>query len=229
MQLSGKAAVVTGASRGIGLAIARRFLAAGARVAICARNRPALEAAARALDGGERLLAVGCDVSRAAEVEELARAVEARLGVPDLVVNNAGIAVRKRLDQLSETEWDSVLDVNLKGAFLVSSAFLGGMRVRGSGRILNLSSISGHVGTAGMVAYCASKHGLRGFTRALAEETREQGIQVNAICPGSVDTDMLVGSGFQPAMTPDAVAGVALYLAAEAPAALTGACIDIFG
>ncbi len=220
--------MVPGASRGIGLAIARRFVAAGARVAICARNRPPLDAAARALDGGDRVLAVGCDVARAAEVRELARAVEARFGIPDLLVNNAGITVRKRLDQLSEAEWDSVLDVNLKGAFLVTSAFLSGMRARGSGRIINLSSISGHVGTAGSVAYCAAKHGLRGFTRALAEETRERGIQVNAICPGSVDTDMLVGSGFEPAMSPDHVAGVALYLASEAPSALTGACIDIF-
>ncbi|HEX4460498.1 MAG TPA: SDR family NAD(P)-dependent oxidoreductase, partial [Polyangia bacterium] len=96
-------------------------------------------------------------------------------------------------------------------------------------RIINVASISGRLGTARLVSYCAAKHGVVGFTRALAEEVRDVGLQVNAICPGSVDTDMLVGSGFPARMQGDDVAGVALYLATTAPTAMTGACIDVFG
>jgi 3-oxoacyl-[acyl-carrier protein] reductase len=103
------------------------------------------------------------------------------------------------------------------------------MRTRRSGRIINVSSISGRLGTPRLTAYCAAKHGVVGLTRALAEETRDVGIQVNAICPGSVDTEMLEGSGFPPQMRPEDIAGLALYLAASAPAALTGACVDVFG
>jgi 3-oxoacyl-[acyl-carrier protein] reductase len=117
----------------------------------------------------------------------------------------------------------------LKGTFAVTRVFLPQMRARRSGRIINIASISGRQGTARLTAYCAAKHGVVGLTRALAEETRDVGIQVNAICPGSVDTEMLAGSGFPPLMSTEDVAGVALWLAAAAPAALTGACIDVFG
>jgi 3-oxoacyl-[acyl-carrier protein] reductase len=230
--LAGKVAVVTGASRGIGQAIAARLAEAGARVAICGRNPAALKAAEQSLAarvGAEAVLAVRCDVSLFAEVRHLHAAVDKALGVPDILVNNAGVVVRKRLDELSETEWDNVLDVNLKGTFQVIRAFLPQMRARRSGRIINVSSISGRLGTARLTAYCAAKHGVIGLTRALAEETREVGIQVNAICPGSVDTEMLQGSGFDPKMAPADIAKVALYLAGEAPAALTGACVDVFG
>ena len=116
--------------------------------------------------------------------------------MPDIIVNNAGIVVRARLDETSEDEWDDVVDANLKGTFNVTRVFLPQMRARGSGRIINIASISGRQGTPRLAAYCAAKHGVVGLTRALAEETREAGIQVNAICPGSVDTDMLAGSGF---------------------------------
>ena len=137
--------------------------------------------------------------------------------------------MRKPLDETSEDEWDAVVGANLKGTFTVTRVFLPQMRARRSGRIINIASISGRQGTARLTAYCAAKHGVVGLTRALAEETREVGIQVNAICPGSVDTEMLAGSGFPALMTPDDVAGVALWLAAAAPPALTGACIDVFG
>jgi 3-oxoacyl-[acyl-carrier protein] reductase len=124
-----------------------------------------------------------------------------------------------------------VVDGNLKGTFLVSRAFVADMQARGSGRIINVASISGRQGTAGLTAYCAAKHGVVGFTRALAEEVRPHGIAVNAVCPGSVDTDMLkIGMpGAAPAMSPQDVAGVVLYLAAQAPLALTGSCVDVFG
>jgi NAD(P)-dependent dehydrogenase (short-subunit alcohol dehydrogenase family) len=230
--LDGKVAVVTGGSRGIGLAIAERFASEGARVAICGRDEQTLTRAAAQITSvraGAEVAWVRCDVGRFADARHLHASVDRQLGVPDLIVNNAGVVVRKRLDELSEEEWDAVLDANLKGTFNVTRVFLPQMRSRGSGRIVNIASISARLGTPTLTAYCAAKHGVIGFTRALAEETRDVGIQVNAICPGSVDTEMLTGSGFPPMMKPTDVAGVALYLAAQAPAALTGSCVDVFG
>jgi 3-oxoacyl-[acyl-carrier protein] reductase len=215
--LAGKVAVVTGASRGIGRAIAALLAEAGARVAGCARH------AAPGL--------LVCDVARPEDVARFAGEVTATLGVPDVVVNNAGIAARARLDDMSIEAWDAVLGANLRGTFLVTRAFLPAMRARRSGRIVQIASISGRQGTAGLTAYCAAKHGVVGLTRALAEEVREDGIAVNAVCPGSVDTEMLrVGMpNAKPDMSPEDVAGVALYLAAYAPSALTGSCVDVFG
>jgi 3-oxoacyl-[acyl-carrier protein] reductase len=236
--LDGKVALVTGASRGIGLAIATRFAAAGARIAICSRAADAtgeqrlgeaIERIERAAPAGTPVVWLRCDVAHFADARRLHATVDKELGVPDIVVNNAGVVVRARLDETSEAEWDAVIGANLKGTFNVTRVFLPQMRDRRSGRIINIASISGRQGTARLTAYCAAKHGVVGLTRALAEETREVGIQVNAICPGSVDTDMLAGSGFPPLMSSDDVAGVALWLAAAAPPALTGACIDVFG
>jgi 3-oxoacyl-[acyl-carrier protein] reductase len=217
--LAGKTAVVTGASRGIGRAVAAALSGAGARVAGCARNP----------DAGSDLFR--CDVSRPADVARFAQDVLGRYGAPDVLVNNAGVAARARLDELPLETWDAVVDSNLKGTFLVTRAFLPGMRARRSGRIVNISSISGRQGTALLSAYCAAKHGVVGLTRSLAAELRDDGIAVNAVCPGSVDTAMLrVGMpGATPDMSPEDVAGVVLYLAAEAPAALTGSCVDVFG
>jgi 3-oxoacyl-[acyl-carrier protein] reductase len=217
--LAGKTAVVTGASRGIGLAIAEALARVGARVAGCARNPEA----------GSDLFR--CDVGSAADVTRFAEHVLGRLGPPDLIVNNAGVVARARLEEMSVEAWDAVLDANLKGTFLVTRAFLAGMRAKRGGRIINIASISGRQGTALLSAYCAAKHGVIGLTRALAEELRDDGIAVNAVCPGSVDTAMLrVGQpGAKPAMSPADIAGVVLYLAADAPAALTGSCVDVFG
>jgi 3-oxoacyl-[acyl-carrier protein] reductase len=236
--LAGRVAVVTGASRGIGLAIAERLARAGARLAICSRAADAAgqqrlanaaERIGHLAPPGAPVLWMPCDVSRFGDVRHLHAAVERELGTPDVLVNNAGSVVRARLDETSEEEWNAVVGDNLGGTFNVTRVFLPQMRQRRGGRIINIASISGRQGTAGLVAYCAAKHGVVGFTRALAEETREVGIQVNAVCPGSVETEMLAGSGFAARMRPDDVAGVVLYLASEAPAALTGACIDVFG
>jgi NAD(P)-dependent dehydrogenase (short-subunit alcohol dehydrogenase family) len=238
LPLLGRTAVITGGSRGIGLDIAERFAAAGARVAICsraadaageARLAAAAERVVRASPSGEPVEWLPCDVAHFADARRLHATVDKVLGVPDLLVNNAGLVVRARLDETSEAEWDAVIGANLKGTFNVTRVFLPQMRTRRSGRIINIASISGRQGTARLGAYCAAKHGVVGLTRALAEETREVGIQVNAICPGSVDTDMLAGSGYAPAMSAGDVATVAFWLATEAPAALTGACIDVFG
>jgi 3-oxoacyl-[acyl-carrier protein] reductase len=231
-RLDGKVAVVTGGSRGIGLAIAERFAEAGARVAICGRDEAALARASAEITQrrvGAEVEWVRCDVSRFPDVRHLHAVVDKQLGVPDILVNNAGVVVRKTLDELSEDEWDHVLGANLKGTFNVTRVFLPQMRHRKSGRIINVASISGRLGTAKLTAYCAAKHGVVGFTRALAEETRAVNIQVNAISPGSVDTEMLKGSGFPALMSSEDIAGVALYLATDAPSALTGSCVDVFG
>ena len=230
--LAGKVAVVTGGSRGIGLAIAERFAEAGARLAICGRDDNTLARAAAEITQrrvGAEVTWVKCDVASFADCRHLHAVVDRQLGVPDVLVNNAGVVVRKALDELSESEWDHVVDANLKGTFNVTRVFLPQMKARGSGRIINVASISGKQGTPRLTAYCAAKHGVIGLTRALAEELRERGVQVNAICPGSVDTEMLAGSGFPPMMSTGDVAAVALWLAEGAPSALTGACVDVFG
>ncbi|MFL5308661.1 MAG: SDR family NAD(P)-dependent oxidoreductase [Polyangia bacterium] len=215
--LDGKVAVVTGASRGIGQATARVLAEAGARVAGCARHAT-----------GDTL---ACDVGNAADVDRFVADVLNRLGPPDVLVNNAGIAARSRLDETPIQTWDAVMDANLRGTFLVTRGFLPAMRARRAGRIINVASISGRQGTANLTAYCAAKHGVVGLTRALAEEVRDEGIAVNAVCPGSVDTEMLrVGMpGAKPDMSPGDVANVIIYLAAYAPSALTGSCVDVFG
>jgi len=230
--LAGKTAVVTGGSRGIGLAIAQELARGGARVAICGRGEPSLAAAAALIVAERRdaeVMWVRCDVGKFADCRHLHASVDTRLGVPDILINNAGVVERVGLHEMSEAQWDHVLDANLKGTFNVTRVFLPQMRARASGRIINIASISGRLGTPRLTAYCAAKHGVIGFTRALAEETRDVNIQVNAICPGSVDTEMLAGSGFPPRMAAAEIANVAVYLATEAQPALTGSCIDVFG
>jgi 3-oxoacyl-[acyl-carrier protein] reductase len=215
--LAGRVAIVTGASRGIGRAIATALSGAGAVVAGCA------------LHAGPGVSA--CDVRSPDAVARFAEDVQQRLGAPYIVVNNAGTVARARMDELAVEQWDDVVDANLKGTFLITRAFLPLMRARRAGRIVNVASISGRQGTAGLTAYCAAKHGVVGLTRALAEELRGDGIAVNAVCPGSVDTDMLKQGrpGAKPDMSPEDVAGVVLYLAAHAPSAMTGSCVDVFG
>ncbi|MBK9030013.1 MAG: SDR family oxidoreductase [Myxococcales bacterium] len=228
--LRGRRCVITGASRGIGAGIARRFAAAGAHVGLVARTTADLERLAAELRraGGEVAIATA-DVGVAAEVERAAVALRAALGPIDTVVNNAGIVLRKATAEITDAEWRAMMAVNLDGPFYVARAFARDLRAA-RGRLINIASIAGRQGTALLASYCAGKHGLVGLTRALAEEWRGE-VAVNAICPGSVDTDMLRHGmpGAAPAMTVDDVAATALFLAADAPAAMTGSCLDVFG
>jgi NAD(P)-dependent dehydrogenase (short-subunit alcohol dehydrogenase family) len=230
--LEGRLAVVTGASRGIGRAIAALFARAGAHVAGCSRGpRAGSFLDDITPDERNRCLHATCDVRAQADVLRFRDQVQAALGPPDIVVNNAGIVARQSALTMTLEIWNDVLASNLTGTFLVIQAFLPAMQSRRGGRIINLSSIAGRTGTPMLSAYCAAKHGVVGLTRALAEELRGDEIAVNAICPGSVDTEMLKQGmpGGTPHMTVDEVARVALFLAADAPPALTGACIDVFG
>jgi NAD(P)-dependent dehydrogenase (short-subunit alcohol dehydrogenase family) len=232
-RLDGRLAVVTGTSRGIGRAIAVLFIKEGARVAGCARS-PSGGTFLDDLTVEERRRAVQavCDVRSKEDVLRFRDDVRATMGKqPDTVVNNAGIVARERVAALDLDTWNDVIASNLTGTFLVTQAFLPAMQACRSGRIINMSSIGGRSGTPLLSAYCAAKHGVVGLTRALAEELRPDGIAVNAICPGSVDTDMLKQGmpGGEPHMQSAEVARVALFLAVDAPLALTGSCIDVFG
>jgi NAD(P)-dependent dehydrogenase (short-subunit alcohol dehydrogenase family) len=225
-RLDGRTAVVTGGGRGIGAAVARELSARGARVTVFARTAAELEEVVRS---GGAALAVAGDVAAEADIVRLRAAHERVLGPCDVLVHAAGILERARVEALDPPAWRRVLEVNLTGAFLATRAFLPGMRSRGRGRIVAVASISGHIGTAEASAYNASKWGLIGFAKSVAEELRGSGVQVMTVSPGSVDTRMAAQTPFSPVMSPEDVARLVGWLAAEAPDAMSGSDVGIFG
>jgi 3-oxoacyl-[acyl-carrier protein] reductase len=223
-------AVVTGAGRGIGRAVALRLAERGCDVALLARTVEQIEsAAAEVVALGRKALALRCDVANAGEVARAAEKIQAALGVPRVVVANAGVVRRSLVVDTSEEEWDHVLDVNLKGTFLLARALLPAMIRAKRGRLVAVASISATLGTARQSAYCAAKWGLVGFVKSLAEELRGHGLQAMSVLPGSVDTEMLKGGDFKAAMSPDDVAGLVTYAALDAPDAMNGSAIEMFG
>ncbi len=185
--LDGKAAVVTGGSRGIGLAIARALVAEGAEVVICGRDRAVLERSASLL--GPRALAVPCDVGQEQQVAALFSAVEQRFGGLDLLVNNAGVGLFGSVAELTPEQWRTVIDTNLSGPFYCSRLAIPLMRRRGGGYIILIGSLAGKNAYAGGAAYNASKFGLVGFSEALMLDVRYDNIRVTCIMPGSVETE----------------------------------------
>jgi 3-oxoacyl-[acyl-carrier protein] reductase len=193
--LGGHVALVTGASRGIGAAIALGLAEAGAAVAVNYRERAgdaeAIVASIQA--GGGRAIAVAADVSQAASVKEMAEQVAAALGPVDILVNNAGVAIVRGIDDLTEDDFDRTIAVNLKSAFLCTQAVLSAMRARKWGRIVNISSGAARGAGAIGVHYNASKAGMEGLTRGYAARLVKEGITVNAVAPSLIETDMMRG------------------------------------
>jgi len=190
-KLAGRVAVITGASKGLGKAMALALAGAGARLALVSRNRAQLETTAEAVRalGAEAEVFVA-DITDEQQVKQLEAAVIGRFGKVQILINNAGINVRKPATDFTLAEWKQVMDTNVTGAFLMCRAFVPPMKGQGYGRILNLTSIMSHVAIAGRTAYAASKSGLLGFTRALALELAPEQITVNGISPGPFATEM---------------------------------------
>jgi 3-oxoacyl-[acyl-carrier protein] reductase len=219
--LEGQVAVVTGAGRGIGAAIAHRLASLGATVVLCGRTLKTLQttAAAIAQDGG-RLEAVSCDVSDLASVQALAVKVEERFGRIDILVNNAGIGgFAGPLHEMTPEGWEKILNTNLRGVFYCIRSFTP-MMIRGKGgHIVNISSLAGKNPLPNGAAYAASKWGLNGLSYSVAEELRGHNIRVSVVCPGSVDTELSphVGKDSNKMLKPDDVAHVVAMLVTQAP------------
>lgn len=213
-------ALITGASRGIGFAIADKLASMGADVAICARTESALhEAAAKLRKHGREVFLMPVDVTQPAEIERLIREVQRALGPVDILVNNAGVGTFGPFQKKSDADWDAVLDTNLKSVFLLSRAVAPEMIRRRTGHIINIASLAGKNAFAGGAIYCASKWGLVGMTQCMAEDLRAYGIRVSAICPGTVQTDFSphLGKDAAKMLQPADVAHAVAMLVTQAP------------
>jgi 3-oxoacyl-[acyl-carrier protein] reductase len=224
MLLEGKTALITGAGRGIGRGIAEAFAKRGCDVAAVARTLQQVEETADYVrDLGRRALAISCDVSAADDVARCVDTILTQFGQIDLLVNNAGVAIFKPIAETTLKDWKQTLDVNLTGAFLMIKAVMPSMMERNQGRIINISSVAGLKPLVDQGAYCASKHGLNGFSKVLAMELRDYNIAVHTICPGGVDTelarDAMPRRDKSNWMQPEDIANACLYLASLHPRA----------
>ena len=186
MMLQGRVALVTGGGRGIGRAVARRLASDGARVVVTGRKVEDLELVAADTGG----LAVAADLASRDSIRSLLQQIEAQAGHVDILVNNAGVAVSAPLSRVTDEVWDQTLAINATAPFLLCRALIPAMVQAGWGRVINIASNAGLTGYGYSSSYCASKHALVGFTRALAVDLGSSGVTINAVCPGWVDTDM---------------------------------------
>lgn len=243
MHLAGKVALITGASRGIGQAVALEMARAGADIAV---NYSGSEVAAQATVDqvkalGRKAIMVKANVADAEEVAAMVEAVQAEFGHIDILVNNAGITRDTLLMRMKDSDWDDVININLKGVYLVTKAVSKLMMKQRSGRIINMSSVVGVTGNAGQANYSASKAGVIGFTKTCAKELASRGILVNAIAPGFIHTDMtdvlpekvkeatLAAIPLHRMAEPKEVASVAVFLASEYASYITGQVLNVDG
>jgi 3-oxoacyl-[acyl-carrier protein] reductase len=239
VDFTGKTAVITGSARGIGRTIAGAFASRGGNVVICDVNEEAVKAVAS--EFGERGLGVRADVTVAADIEALLEKTMEKFGRVDVVVNNAGVTRDTLMIRMDEKDWDLVLDINLKGAFLVSKLAAKIMMKQRAGRIVNISSVVGLGGNAGQANYAASKAGLIGLTKSAAKELAARGITVNAVAPGFIQTEMtdhlpdaakelfLNNIAMKRPGTPQDVAEAVLFLASDEAGYITGQVLAIDG
>ena len=240
--LAGKVALVTGGTRGIGLAVARSLADDGASVVVSGRDPGRLESAAKELEGlGASALAVAAEAAKREDADRLVEAAKERFGRIDVLVNNAGITRDQLLVRMKDDDWDQVLDTNLRGAFLMTRAVGKVMMRQKSGRIINISSAAGAMGNAGQVNYSAAKAGVIGLTKAAARELAHWNILVNAVAPGLIETDMaaaipaearealLLQVPLKRIGTAKEVAEVVRFLAGEGAEYITGQVIHVNG
>ena len=239
IDLTGRVALVTGSTRGIGRAIAATLTRAGAKVAVVGRDRTKAEEAAGQLGGEAR--GFSCDVADTASVAALVEEVEKSFGTLDILVNNAGLTRDNLLMRIKDDDWDAVLDANLRGAFAAIRAASRGMMKRRWGRIINIASIVGITGNKGQANYAASKAGLIGLTKSVAKELGSRNILCNAVAPGFIETDMTAAmtAEARTAMSaqiplerlgkPEDIAGMVAFLASEHAAYITGQVFVVDG
>lgn len=244
-RLDGKVALVTGGARGLGLSMATALAEAGADVAVAARQIGPCESAAASIGAatGRRTKAFSADVTIAAQVDRLVSSVEKELGPIDILINNAGTNIRGPVEQLTEADWDTVIDTNLKGPFLCARAIGPRMVQRGWGRVVNLGSVLGVIALPGRAPYASSKAGIINLTRVLALEWAGTGVTANTICPGAFGTEMNRQLLDDPVKYQEFVrripmgrwgevhelAGAVVFLASEASSYVTGAALLVDG
>lgn len=239
MDLNGQVAIVTGASRGIGAAIADMLAEAGAKVAGTATTQGGAEAISERLGGDNRGYAL--DVNDREGATSLVKQVTAELGTPTILVNNAGITRDQILMRMKDDDWDTIMDTNLRSVFRLSKACLRGMMKARQGRIISIASVVGSMGNAGQSNYAAAKAGMMGFSKSLAREIGSRGITVNVVAPGFIDTDMtralddqqresLVSDiPLQRLGEPEDIAATVVFLASQQGGYITGQTIHVNG